>query len=229
MKKLTKPGKINEKDLAQKLNVVTEEVVVQSEKKKLGRPKKVVESVVEEIVVAPPAPVVDKKAKVTSIADKKAANEKLKAPVVTPPVVAPPQKEMAKALKTPTPVVVDVDEDEIGEDAWEDIFKDVIEGKKFRYVRQDNITLAEMRKNLPKFNIHLLMAEEREDEKFTNMVLCFISADTFTFIDQTGDEDFDSIAQVEHDQIIGQRELKTKKHTFPFAIYIKEEKVAKGK
>lgn len=216
MPKLQKPvQKVTEKDLAKKLAVQTEEVVT---KPKLGRPKKAETPV--------PAPAVKEETqgkanKVTSIADKKAAKAEKPTPA--------PVKELPKAQKPatkPAPVVQDETE---GEMDWEDIFDEVIDGKNFSYLRQDDVDLAFMQENLPKFNVHMLVAEPRDDGKFSNMVLCFVSKETFTFIDQTGGEDMDSLVQVEHDEVIGQREFKVKKRTFPFAIYLKQPKAGKKK
>lgn len=225
MAKLPAPkAKLSEKDLTKKLAVATEEVVETSTPKAKGGKGK------SKTVATTPAPVetppvAETKSKVTSLADKK----KEKAKVVADPAPAESKKDKAKLPKPSTkekevvapPALVDEDEVDDGADEWNEMFNDTIETKAFTYTRREDLQMPEILENLPKFNVHMLMAEQRDDGKFTNMIMCFASKESFTFIDQTGGEDYDSIVQVPHADIIGKREFKVKKSVFPFALYIK--------
>ena len=233
MPKLQKPkAKVDSKELAKKLAVETVEEATVTPAKRMGRPKKAQ-------AVETPAPVEEAvvetkptKGKVSSLADKQKAKAVTPTPTPTPAKAKEEQKQVkppAKATKTvPVAPVVDEVEDEEVADSWEELFDEVMEGKNYRYTRAENLTIADLKKHLPRQDVHMLIAEPREDGKFTNMVMCFVSTETVTFIDQTGDEDFDSIIQVSHDELIGQKLFKVKRRNktleFPFSLYIKEKK-----
>ena len=175
------------------------------------------------------------KATVTDIADAKAkAKPKAKpapAPSAETAAPAPSAEKPRRAAnprveEAPQPMGMESDDEALRD--WEEMFPKVQDGKSYTYTRMEDMTLDFMKKNLGKFNIFMLVAEERQDGKFSNFVLCFISKDTLTFIDQTGGENFDEILQRPHEEVFGKREfiLKTRKglYTFPFALYVREAK-----
>ena len=227
MAKLPTPkSKLSEKDLTKKLAVTTTEEVV-AEKPKKGKLVKPVATNPAPAVDTTPEVVSAPAKKVTSIADKKKAKADAKAEAtatVTPAVTETTPLKNKEVASKAKPVLEEEGDTDAGFADWDELFDETIEGKNFRYIRQDNMTMPELLANLPKFNVHMLMAEQRDDGKFTNLVMCFISKESITFIDQTGGEDYDSIAQMPHADIIGKRELKVKKASFPFALYIKESK-----
>lgn len=167
----------------------------------------------EKPVVAEP----QKSAKVASLADKK-------------------KEKDAKAEKPKVaPVVEDVD-DEDGDMEWEEMFEEVIQTPKFTYTRTEDLTLEDFKAHLPKFDIMMLAGEQRKDGNFARYILCYVSNETITLINQTGTrsgnldehEDYDELIQRPHEHFIGKRALvikhKGKPAEIPIAFYIKKAK-----